>query len=52
MERKGVPHARAAAAAEPSRGEACVLVLSCLLVLSRRDVTHEDQTRRDVAHAW
>ena len=47
-EDEGVPHARAAAAAEPRR------VLSCLVEVetSERDVAHEDQTRRDVAHAW
>ena len=47
--KKGATRARAAAA-EPSHGVACVracLVLSCLV-----EMTHEDQTRRDMAHAW
>jgi hypothetical protein len=42
-EDEGVPHARAAAAAEP-----CLVEVET----SERDVAHEDQTRRDVAHAW
>jgi len=43
---------------EARRGVACVracLVLSCLVFETRRDVcdvTHENQTRHDVAHAW
>ena len=49
---KGATRARGAAAAEPSRAVPWrgVRVLSCLRDV--RDVTHEDHTRRDVAHAW
>ena len=45
--RKGVPHARAHAA-EPSRGEASVRASCFVEVETRRDVTHEIKSRRNV----
>jgi len=62
-EGEGVPHARAAAAEPCLRSRRASVtwhtrtrpdVLSCLVEVetSERDVAHEEQTRRDVAHAW
>ena len=49
---KGVPHAHARAAATAEPCLSC-LVFSCLVeVETRRHETQEDQTGRDVAHAW